>query len=102
MYRNKLNVSLRLAKQNYFSSLLEKEKYNMKNTWKILNSVLRNNKRTVTEKFVKGNKTISDSKEIADEFNTSTSNNNSVIIIYLMYRILPLFNDANGIHVMLL
>ena len=32
MYRNKLNVTLRLAKQNYFSNLLDKQKHNMRNT----------------------------------------------------------------------
>ena len=73
-YRNKLNISLRLAKQNHFSSLLEKEKQNMKNTWKILNSVLRSSKKTLGGKFVDGNKTFSDSKEIANEFNNFFAN----------------------------
>ena len=74
MYRNKLNISLRLAKQNHFSSLLEKEKHNMKNTWKILNSVLRSSKKPLGGKFVDGNKTFSDSKEIANEFNNFFAN----------------------------
>ena len=41
----------------------------MKNTWKILNSVLRSSKKPLGGKFVDGNKTFSDSKEIANEFN---------------------------------
>ena len=42
-YRNRLNTTLRLAKQNYFSNILEKERNNMRNTWKILNSIMRPN-----------------------------------------------------------
>ena len=70
-YRNKLNISLRLAKQNH--SLQEKEKHNMKNTWNILNSVLRSSKKTLGG-FVDGNKIFSDSKEIANEFNNFFAN----------------------------
>ena len=69
MYRNKLNILLRLAKQNHFSNLLEKEKFNIKNTWKILNSVLRNNKKTPSDKFMKDNIPVTDPKQIANEFN---------------------------------
>ena len=69
MYRNKLNVTLRLAKQNYFSNLLDKEKHNMRNTWKILNSILRTSKKPMSNKFVKNNVTLTDSNEIANEFN---------------------------------
>ena len=45
-YRNKLNTTLRLAKQIYFSNLLGKEKNNMRNTWKVLNSIIRPNSHT--------------------------------------------------------
>ena len=69
MYRNKLNETLRLAKQNYFSNLLDKEKHNMRNTWKILNSILRTSKKPMSNKFVKNNVTLTDSNEIANEFN---------------------------------
>ena len=37
---NKLNKLLRSAKRNYYSNQLEKEKKNIKNTWKILNNFL--------------------------------------------------------------
>ena len=40
--RDKLNTLLRLAKKNYFSSQLDREKNNMKNkAWTILNSIPR-------------------------------------------------------------
>ena len=37
---NKLNKLLRSARRNYHSNQLEKEKKNIKNTWKKLNNVL--------------------------------------------------------------
>ena len=39
-YRNKLNTLLRLAKQSYYCDLLDQEKNNIKNTWKVLNSII--------------------------------------------------------------
>jgi hypothetical protein len=74
MYRNKLNISLRLAKQNYFSTLLDKEKHNMRNTWKILNSILKSSKNQISSKFVKNNNSITQPKEIANEFNRYFAN----------------------------
>ncbi len=69
VYRNKLNSLLRVSKQNYFSSQLEKEKRNMRNTWKVLNSILRCPKKTSCQKFVSGNKTYTNPSQIANEFN---------------------------------
>ena len=74
MYRNKLNSLLRLSKQNYFSSQLDKEKHNMRNTWKVLNSILRCPKKTKCNKFVSNNKVFTDSKQIATEFNKFFAN----------------------------
>jgi exonuclease III len=68
-YRNKLNSTLRLAKQNYFCDLLEKEKNNMRNTWKVLNSILRPKTNTNCETFTSGNKTYTCPIQIATEFN---------------------------------
>ena len=70
MYRNRLNSLLRRAKQNHFSSQLDKERYNMRNTWKILNSILRCPKKVQCQKFVSNNnKTYTEPKEIANKFN---------------------------------
>ena len=66
MYRNKLNSLLKLAKQNYFSSKLDKERYNTRNTWKVLNSILRSPKKKCCNKFVRENNTYTDSKQIAN------------------------------------
>ena len=51
MYRNKLNTTIKLAKQNYYRNQLEHEKGNMRNTWKILNSCLRCSKKSRSRKF---------------------------------------------------
>ena len=70
MYRNRLNSLLSRAKQYYFSSQLDKERYNMRNTWKILNSILRCPKKVQCQKFVSNNnKTYTEPKEIANKFN---------------------------------
>ena len=42
-YNNSLRTILRSAKQAYFSQQFEKEKNNIRNTWKVINSVLKNN-----------------------------------------------------------
>ena len=73
-YRNKLNCTLRLAKKNYFSDLLEKEKNNMRNTWKVINSIIRPKTIKHTEKFTLGNKTVTCPKQIATEFNKYFAN----------------------------
>ena len=68
-YRNRLNSVLRMAKKQYYSDILEMEKNNMRNTWKVINSIIRTNTKTCTEKFVSGNKTYTCPNEIASQFN---------------------------------
>ena len=41
----------------------------MRNTWKILNSILRCSRKTPCQKFVSNNKTFTNSVQIASEFN---------------------------------
>ena len=59
-YKNKLTSILRITEKNYYSSMLEKQKANVKETWKILNKVInkRKNKPTYPEFFIKNNKKI--------------------------------------------
>ena len=74
-YRNRLNYTLRLAKQNHFSNLLEQEKSNMRNTWKILNSIIRpNSSKKFSEKFVSGNEVYTCPNKIASKFNDYFAN----------------------------
>ena len=75
MYRNRLNCTLRLAKKNYFSNLLENENNNMRNTWKILNSILRpNSSKKCSEKFVSENDVYTCPNKIASKFNDYFAN----------------------------
>ena len=74
MYRNKLNISLKLAKQNYYYSRLENEKGNMRNTWKILNSFLRRSRKPLCRKFTSKSVNITDPQQIANEFNQYFAN----------------------------
>ena len=56
--------------------MLEKQKANVKETWKILNEVIhkRKNKPTYPEYFIKNNKIISKKKDIANGFNNFFTN----------------------------
>ena len=54
-YANKLTSILRITEQNYYCSMLEEQKANVKETWKILNEVINKckNKPTCPEYFIK-------------------------------------------------
>ena len=56
--------------------MLEKQKANAKETWKVLNEVInkRKNKRTYPEYFIKSNKRISQKEDIANGFNNFFAN----------------------------
>ena len=56
--------------------MLEKQKANVKETWKILNEVInkRKNKPTYQEYFIKNNKRISKKEDIANGFNNFFTN----------------------------
>ena len=74
-YRNRLNFTLKLAKRNYFTNLLEKEKNNMRNTWKVLNSIIRpKNYKKCSEKFVSNNEIYTCPDQIATKFNQYFAN----------------------------
>ena len=67
---NKVNRLLRTAKKNYFSTPLQKEKNNIKNTWKILNNILnKNNHKSCNTEFNLNGQVINNAKEIPDHFN---------------------------------
>ena len=70
-YRNRLTVIIRAAKKNYFATSLEKEKNNIKNTWKIINLAL--NKKTTkpcnTNFFNVNDDTVNKPQSIAKCFN---------------------------------
>ena len=69
-YKNTLTHSIRTAKRLYFDNKLTANKSNLKETWKMLNSII--NKNTVKSKlntiFNLDGKEISDPSEIANKF----------------------------------
>uniref|UniRef100_A0A8C6LAH3 Reverse transcriptase domain-containing protein n=1 Tax=Nothobranchius furzeri TaxID=105023 RepID=A0A8C6LAH3_NOTFU len=72
IYKNKLISIMRSSKRNYYSKLLEGNKSNIKNTWRILNDVIKKGSGTNSLPNIfltKDNQEIYQSKEIANEFN---------------------------------
>ena len=69
-YRNCLNSLLHKAERDHYGSLLEQNKSNMKNTWKILKEVINSKKSSAScSRFKMNDSVINDKKVIADGFN---------------------------------
>ena len=69
-YKNKLTHSIRIAKRLYFDNKLTANKSNLKETWKILNSIINKNivKSNLNTIFTLDGKETSDPFEIANKF----------------------------------
>ena len=73
--RNKVNIKLRNAKKDYYSSKIAGQKFNPKKSWKSTNSLLgRENKPTVVNELTVGNKNLTCPEDIAKGFNEYFSN----------------------------
>ena len=69
-YKNKLNHLIKASKKQYFSSKFEKNKGNIKGTWKVINSVLnKGNHKPNPSYFVQDGASIEGNKEISEAFN---------------------------------
>lgn len=69
-YRNKLTNLIRVSKKNYYCNLLDDQKHNLKQTWKILNGLLgRDRKKPFPDCFNINGTVSSDFKTIANGFN---------------------------------
>ena len=69
-YKNTLTTLIRAAKKNYYSDLLDQHKRNLKQTWKVLNDLLGNNRRKhLPDSFDINGKCTSDPQVIADGLN---------------------------------
>ena len=68
---NKLNKLLGSAKRNNYSNQSEKERKNIKNTWKILNSVLNKDhkKKSCNTEFNLNGQIINNPNQIPEHFN---------------------------------
>ena len=74
-YKNKLTIILRQAKKDYYNKKLLENKNDIKSTWKIINKIIQNNtlnntKSTPTYFINDNDMTITNPKDIADEFNS--------------------------------
>ena len=74
--RNHVNIELRKAKTNYFSSRIANQKYNPKEAWRLINNLLgkQNKNSKVNELKVGGGNILNNPKDIAEGFNNYFSN----------------------------
>ena len=73
--RNKVNIQLRNAKKNYYSTKISDQKCNPKEAWKTINDILgRQRKPTVVNELKLGENSLTNTKDIAEGFNDYFSN----------------------------
>ena len=73
--RNQINIELRNAKQNYYSTKIAGQKCNPKKAWKSINNLLgKQTKQTVVNELNMGESTLNDPQDIAEGFNEYFSN----------------------------
>ena len=73
--RNKVNIKLRNAKKDYYSSKIAGQKFNPKKAWKSINSLLgRQNKPTAVNELTVGDNKLTCPEDIAEGFNEYFSN----------------------------
>ena len=73
--RNKVNIQLRNAKKDYYSTKISGQKCNPKEAWKTINNILgRQSKPTVVNELKLGEKRLTNTKDIAEGFNDYFSN----------------------------
>ena len=96
MYKNKLTTILRSAEKLYYNKILDDQKQNSKETWKILNTIInkRQNESSYPDSFITGGITVSNKNDIADGFNHFFAN----IGKELAPKIDPPANDDASIH----
>ena len=72
---NKVNIKLRNAKKDYYSSKIAGQKSNPKKAWKSINNLFsRQNKPTVVNELTVGNNKLTCPEDIAEGFNEYFSN----------------------------
>ncbi len=73
--RNKVDIELRNAKKEYYSSTIAGQKFDPKRAWKSINNLLgRQNKRTVVNELNLGENNLTSPIDIAEGFNDYFSN----------------------------
>ena len=73
--RNQVNIELRNAKKNYYSSKIANQKQNPKKAWKSINNLLgKQNKHSKVNELKLGENILNNPKDIAEGFNSYFSN----------------------------
>jgi hypothetical protein len=73
--RNKVNIELRNAKKDYYSSKIAGQKFDPKRAWKSVNNILsRQNKPTVVNELNLDQNNLTSPEDIAEGFNDYFSN----------------------------
>ena len=85
-----MNIELKNAKKEYYSTRIADEGTNPKKAWKTINNVLgRKNKQTVVNELKLGDNSLTNPKDIAEVFNDYTVKNDRLkqpkIIGYLSW-----------------
>ena len=75
-YRNVLNSLKRTTKQNYYGNLLTEYKYDIRKTWKILNTIIgrTHNKTSISDNCIINDSSSTDQNKIADGFGNYFTN----------------------------
>ena len=76
-----MKENIRAAKREYYFKTFTAQKRDMKKTWKTIDETLnrRKNKSKFPSEFIVNNRSITDHKEIADQFNIFFSNIGSTL-----------------------
>ena len=72
-YKKKLTTKIKILKKKYYSELIDNAK-NLKDTWKTINGLISNTYIPLCNSFNLDNNIITNTKSIANEFNTYFSN----------------------------
>ena len=73
--RNRVNIELKNAKKEYYSTRIADEETNPKKAWKTINDLLgRQNKQTVVNELKLGDNSLTNPKDIAEVFNDYFAN----------------------------
>lgn len=76
-FSNKLTTIKRIAKQNYYATMIKLNKKNMSKHWQLINQILQRNnkqKQSINKLVTENNVTLTDCKDICDELNNYFTN----------------------------
>lgn len=69
-YKNKLINIMRICKKDYYNTMIDNNKNNIKGLWKVLNNIIRNEKsKGYPQYFMNNDKTIDNMNEVVNGFN---------------------------------